>query len=72
MLAQRGREFSGAKKKEALEVWFDEEIDNMKPVMLAQAKRVVDSDLQREWEAKKTKFLTAAKKAARPATLLGS
>tara|TARA_R110002003_G_scaffold73_3_gene6785 strand:+ start:11039 stop:11311 length:273 start_codon:yes stop_codon:yes gene_type:complete len=30
MLAQRGREFSGAKKKEALEVWFHEEIDNMK------------------------------------------
>ena len=64
-LIQRGGELSKAKSKEALKGWFGEEIDRIKPVMLAEAKRIVGTGLKQSWEKEKMSILSTTKEEGR-------
>ncbi|KAH7078945.1 hypothetical protein BKA63DRAFT_591783 [Paraphoma chrysanthemicola] len=63
--SQLGRELSAKQEKVALEAWFNHEIGNLKPAMLADAKRFVEGELKREWDLKSPPLLAAMKEEGR-------
>jgi hypothetical protein len=64
-LTQRGRELSAEEQKKAMDAWRDSKIDELKPVMLAEAKQFVYADLHQERQVCKTDALSIAKKEGR-------
>ncbi|KAF2823459.1 hypothetical protein CC86DRAFT_372407 [Ophiobolus disseminans] len=64
-LVQHGRELSQIESKEALETWFAEEIDRLKPTMLVEAKRCVLADVKQLWQLEKSLVSSATNKVGR-------
>jgi len=60
-IVQRGRELNDDESKAALEALCAEEIDKVKPAMLAEAKRLVSAAIRLDWEAQKTAVLSIIK-----------
>jgi flagellar biosynthesis/type III secretory pathway protein FliH len=66
-LAQRGRELNDTTSRAASQAWCDDEIDKLRPVMLAEAERCVATSMKKTWEEEKNHALSMAKEEGRQA-----